>query len=242
MKEYPEISGLKSDRQEAETADCWLMSAFGLARLSGVPQYLQAAPFYNVTFGKILMSSDDAKYRGDEWLGRAGEAMNIARALRSELAAVYCGILTASARTALGDEDRAADALAEALESAMPDRLYMPFAEHYSALGPLIEKLIEKTARPEDGGRIRLLARKFMAGKKAVMDEISKNEPFGLSEREYRAARLASLGMSNSQIAERMLLSVNTVKFHLKSVYGKIGTSSRRDLENIFRADASEEA
>jgi LuxR family maltose regulon positive regulatory protein len=234
VNEYPKRSGLKSDRQEAEMADCWLLSAFGRARVPGVPQYFQAAPFYRVTLGKTIMSSGDAEYRGDEWLGMAGEAIGVARALRSELAVIYCGILTASAHMSLGDEKKASSALAEALESAMPDRLYMPFAEHYSALAPLIEK----TARPEDSERIRFLASKFIAGRKAIMSAIAKNEPLGLSEREYRVARMASRDMSNSQIAEQMRLSVNTVKFHLKSVYRKTGASSRGDLGNIFRADA----
>jgi LuxR family maltose regulon positive regulatory protein len=35
--------------------------------------------------------------------------------------------------------------------------------------------------------------------------------------------------MSNAEIASEMLVSVNTVKTHLKSIYRKLGVERRRD-------------
>lgn len=51
-----------------------------------------------------------------------------------------------------------------------------------------------------------------------------------LSERELEVASLAISGISTATIADRLFLSVNTVKTHLKNIFKKTNTSSRIDL------------
>lgn len=48
-----------------------------------------------------------------------------------------------------------------------------------------------------------------------------------LSEREVAVLSLAALGKSNKQIAARLLISEDTVKGHMKAVFGKLGASDR---------------
>ena len=50
-----------------------------------------------------------------------------------------------------------------------------------------------------------------------------------LSKREREVLELASLGLTNVQIAERIHLSVHAVKFHLRSIFGKLGVSNRTE-------------
>lgn len=50
-----------------------------------------------------------------------------------------------------------------------------------------------------------------------------------LSPRESEVLALASLGMTNSQIAARLHVSVHAVKFHLAGVYRKLGTANRTE-------------
>ncbi len=50
-----------------------------------------------------------------------------------------------------------------------------------------------------------------------------------LSEREFEILASALKGNNNTQIAEELFVSVNTVKFHLKNVYDKLGVSSRNE-------------
>ena len=48
-----------------------------------------------------------------------------------------------------------------------------------------------------------------------------------LSARELQVLRFIAAGRSNPEIAEALYLSLNTVKWHAKNLYGKLGVRSR---------------
>lgn len=60
----------------------------------------------------------------------------------------------------------------------------------------------------------------------------SRNGP--LSEREREIARLASDGLSNRQIAERLVVSERTVENHLYRIFIKLGISGRDQLASAL--------
>jgi DNA-binding NarL/FixJ family response regulator len=64
-----------------------------------------------------------------------------------------------------------------------------------------------------------------------------------LSRREIEVVELASLGMTNLLIAERLTVSVAAIKFHLASVYRKLGVCNRTEAVvaylNLQPKDAS---
>ena len=51
----------------------------------------------------------------------------------------------------------------------------------------------------------------------------------GLSPREVEVLRYLAAGLTYPGIAERLIISVNTVRHHVKAMYGKLGVSSRAE-------------
>jgi len=51
--------------------------------------------------------------------------------------------------------------------------------------------------------------------------------PAGLTAREVEVLRLLATGLTDAQIAEQLVLSLHTVHAHLRTIYGKLGVTSR---------------
>lgn len=59
-----------------------------------------------------------------------------------------------------------------------------------------------------------------------------------LTEREFEILTHAVSDLNNSQIADKVFVSVNTVKYHLKNIYEKLGVSNRKQaLEYVVRVN-----
>ena len=59
--------------------------------------------------------------------------------------------------------------------------------------------------------------------------------PDPLTQRELTILSLLSTSMSNSEIADELCLSVNTVKTHLAAIYRKLPASRRREAVSRAR-------
>jgi DNA-binding NarL/FixJ family response regulator len=60
-------------------------------------------------------------------------------------------------------------------------------------------------------------------------NDSGRERVFTLSERESTVLEMTARGLKNNEIAERMELSVHGVKFHLASVYRKLGVANRTE-------------
>jgi RNA polymerase sigma factor (sigma-70 family) len=55
-----------------------------------------------------------------------------------------------------------------------------------------------------------------------------------LTAREREVLDLAALGMSNREIAERLVISANTVKFHLRTIYATLNVHNRVQATQVL--------
>jgi DNA-binding CsgD family transcriptional regulator len=66
---------------------------------------------------------------------------------------------------------------------------------------------------------------------------LAAGQAVGLTRREREVATLAAGGLSNKEIAARLVVSVRTVENQLHSVYGKLGIAGRGELATLFQID-----
>lgn len=126
------------------------------------------------------------------------------------------------------------DAIVEfehALELAEPEGFALLFLEEGSALIPLLNAILDRKMAPKPPKQYaRTLLRALRKyGKPAIV--VPSGEAVGLVEsltpREMEVLQLIAAGDSNQAIAEKLVITVRTVKKHISNIYGKMGVSNR---------------
>jgi DNA-binding NarL/FixJ family response regulator len=71
---------------------------------------------------------------------------------------------------------------------------------------------------------------------------VVRARPSGLTSREVEVLRLVAQGLSNADIADQLVLSRRTVHAHLRSIFAKLGVSTRtaavRKAADVLPRDA----
>jgi len=62
---------------------------------------------------------------------------------------------------------------------------------------------------------------------------VAKPTPEELTQREQEVLTMLAEGLSNKEISYRLSISTHTVKFHISSILGKLGASSRTEAVSI---------
>jgi LuxR family maltose regulon positive regulatory protein len=145
---------------------------------------------------------------------------------RDRVTALLAGVIAARRS---GTDAEAAKLLEEALALAEPHDLYRPFLDAGGAVHSAIALLVAP-ASPVAGFAAKVHER-FVTqpSSRAAGSGPAEHEASALTASELAVLRLLRSYMSNQDIADTLFLSVNTVKTHLRSVYYKLGVSSRRE-------------
>ncbi len=152
-------------------------------------------------------------------------------------------ILRAVAFHAGNDSHKAVESLARALSLAEPEQPVRVFADE----GHLIALLLEKALDMQRKGQLALpisseyAARLLTAMGKRGLPLPAPRRTGGhladvLSTRELEVLRLLAEGLESNEIAERLVIAVDTARKHIKNIYSKLGVHSR--WEAIKHAEA----
>jgi DNA-binding NarL/FixJ family response regulator len=69
--------------------------------------------------------------------------------------------------------------------------------------------------------------RQQLAAVDARLTASQSTSPNGLTPREIEVLKLVSLGMTDAAIGDALFISPRTASQHLRSIYGKLGVSTR---------------
>ena len=167
--------------------------------------------------------------RHAELYGLTDPLLNMARGLNYLLPQVYQHIYLAAAKKKDGALTEASEHLCAALEIALPDRIYLPFAEFGVALLPLLETAA-KSFDAEKITALQTMCRRQAAGVASIVHHNAERKS-PLTAGEKRIALLAKERLSAREIASRLFISEATVNSTLKSIFSKLEIHSKRDLE-----------
>jgi putative nucleotidyltransferase with HDIG domain len=111
-------------------------------------------------------------------------------------------------------------AVADAFQTATQDRPHRPARSPEQAADLMVA---EAAARRLDADCVRAVIE--AAGESPP--QMRADWPAGLTDREVEVLRLVARGLSNQEIASRLVISRRTAEHHVQNVYGKIGSSTR---------------
>jgi LuxR family maltose regulon positive regulatory protein len=232
----PDVRPISALKARIWLAQGRLIEAQGWAREQGLsvddePSYLRE--FEHITLARVLI----ARYKNDPVDGSIHEAMGLLeRLLHAAEAGSRMGsvieilVLLALAHAAQGDIPLALVSLERALTIAEPEVYVRLFVDEGDAMRLLIEKQSRNRDHPLSGYADKLLAafaQPVAAPKSAIIHQKSDMiEP--LSERELEVLKLLRSELSGPEIAQQLIVSLNTLRTHTNNIYNKLGVNNRR--------------
>jgi LuxR family maltose regulon positive regulatory protein len=176
--------------------------------------------------------------------GMLGRLMQTAQADRRTGDLIEILIQQALFLYASNQKAQAFQPIERALILAEPDGYFRTFVDEGEPMRLLLmgyQSIIKKKLGDEvDGESLRLLtySGKLLAEfSQDALGEKSKPETIlePLSDRELEILHLISIGLTNQEIAHRLVIAVSTVKSHINNLYSKLGTQRRTQAIAIAR-------
>lgn len=143
---------------------------------------------------------------------------------------IYSKILQSLIHEKAGKPDRALVVLREAVQEAAREEYVSPFVEMERPLRALLPKVLATAGDSDFYDKLRAYFRVEKSSK--LLGEAALAEP--ISDRERGVLELIAIGLSNQDIADRLHISLHTVKTHARRINAKLGVRSR--TQAIVRA------
>jgi LuxR family maltose regulon positive regulatory protein len=191
--------------------------------------------FEHITFARVLLAQARIKHE-ERALGDALRLLN--RLLKAAEAAERTGstleilVLLALAQQARGDACAGVELLQRALDLVEPEGYVRIFVDEGEPLTDLLQVVARDGVAWDYARRLRAAAGRAAAGPTHIAH--GTTEP--LSDRELDVLRLLATDLDGPDIARELVVSLNTMRTHTRSIYGKLGVNSRaEELELLSR-------
>jgi LuxR family maltose regulon positive regulatory protein len=190
--------------------------------------------FDYVVLARILI----AQRRLDETTRLLQRLLEVAEAGGRTSKVIEILILQALSLQAQGDTDQAITTLEKALTLAEPGGFIRVFVDEGPPMACLLYEAVARGIVPE------YVRRLLAASPVAESEQVDPSETQAsnselvepLSEREPEVLQLIAEGLTNSEIASRLFLALNTVKVHARNIYGKLDVHNRTQAVSRARA------
>jgi LuxR family maltose regulon positive regulatory protein len=175
-----------------------------------------------VTFALLLIT--ELKYKELESL--LNKLLKIAvNAARTERI-IELKILYAILYKKTGYKEKAIESLVESLEYAAHENIIGCFLFYYDKICDLLTEVYKIQATAKKNIPKNLIDKlKLVIEKRQI--RLNSHTTEGLSNREIDILRLIEYDFSNQEIADKLFISLNTVKTHLKNIYLKLDVANR---------------
>jgi len=124
-----------------------------------------------------------------------------------------------------GRTDDARRMIQSALEAAAPRGYFRVFLDEGWLMRPLLASVGPHLRNAQLAAYVRRLLDAMP--EEPVSVQTVQTGPEKLSERELEVLRLLAAGQSYKEVGQSLFLSLNTVQFHVKSIYGKLAVNKR---------------
>lgn len=157
------------------------------------------------------------------------EAQSQAR-LRSEVEVL---LLMARAHARLRRKQEAKEVLKEALALAQPAGYQRLFLDEGAEIAALLKGMVSEVRAPQQVAFVRTLRRGFSTVHPFPSSTSRAEVLAPLSPQERRVLQLLVAGRTNPEIARELVVSLNTVKTQVKSIYRKLDIGSRHEASDV---------
>ncbi|PCI34252.1 MAG: hypothetical protein COB54_00190 [Alphaproteobacteria bacterium] len=176
---------------------------------------------------RLLMALEDY----DHALNLIGHIHRLASTVGRTKRILECLILKALACWNSGQKDQAQLSFGQALKLARPEEFMSLFLDEGEIIGQLLQAAMTHQQSTADikgyiarlmaglGNTIIVSSRKASGNSYLLLEE--------LSQRELDVMSLLAAGESNAQIGQNLKIKENTVKWHIKNIFEKLGVNNR---------------
>jgi len=173
--------------------------------------------FEHSTLARLLLADD----RVDEALALAERLVQTAENRGWVGAALDALVVQALARHARGDVKGALESLARAFKSSEAEGYVRIFADEGLPMAALLKEAAKRQLAPTYVPLLQGASTSSLPTRRHGLIE-------PLSERELEVLRLLATDLSGPEIANHLVVSLNTVRSHTKAIFAKLGVNSRR--------------